>query len=458
MNRDTIQSPARQIPKVTPKEKRMKLAGLRCGFFAMVLSGAGLAIFAQDTASKRPIAFDDLRSMHRVANPTISPDGKWIAYSVATPDVDANRNASNIWVVPATSGAAIQLTQSGHDSAPAWSPDSKTLAFISSRDGNSQVYVLSMEGGESHAITHVAGGADLVKWSPDGSTIAFTSPVYVDCKDDACNSARDADKEKNKVKARAYEQLLYRHWTHWSEGKRSHLFVASPDGGGRPRDWRAGANHDVPPDERGGEEDVNFSPDGKEICFTAVPDKVEALSTNGELFIEPVSGGEAKKITTNPGFDGNPVYSPDGNYIAYHAQFTAGYEADRWRVMRYDRHTEKIEDLTEKFDRSADGLAWSPDSKMIYFTAENETLSPIYALDPRGGAEPKKIVTEGFNTAVSISRDGKILAFERTSLTTPAEVCAATGDGANAQQVTHHNDALLAQLDMNAAETFWFEG
>jgi len=424
----------------------------------VMCSGVCLAIFAQDAVTKRPITFDDLRSMHRVASPVISPDGKWVAYSVATPDMDANRNASNIWVVPAIGGAAIQLTQSGHDSAPAWSPDSKALAFISSRDGNSQVYVLSMEGGESHAITDIAGGADLMKWSPDGSTIAFTSPVYPDCKDDACNSTREADKEKNKVKARVYEQLLYRHWTHWSEGKRSHLFVASADGSGTPRDLTAGANYDVPPDERGGADDINFSPDGKEICFTAVPDKVEALSTNGELFVVPVSGGEAKKITTNPGFDGNPVYSPDGNYIAYHAQLTPGYEADRWRVMRYDRHAEKSEDLTEKFDRSAEGLAWSPDSKTIYFTAENETLSPVYALDARGGAEPKKIAPEGFNTAISISRDGKTMAFERTTLAMPAEVFVTASDGANPQQVTHHNDALLAKLDMHAPETFWFEG
>src|SRR6202011_2507113 len=189
----------------------MKLAALKCGFVAVVWSGACLATFAQDTAGKRPITFDDLRSMHRVASSTISPDGKWVAYSVATPDMDANRNASNIWIVPANGGAAIQLTQSGHDSAPTWSPDSRMLAFISSRDGNSQVYVLPMEGGESHAITHTAGGSDLVKWSPDGSTIAFTSSVYVDCKDDACNSARDAAKEKKKVKRRGNEHFLYRH-------------------------------------------------------------------------------------------------------------------------------------------------------------------------------------------------------------------------------------------------------
>jgi dipeptidyl aminopeptidase/acylaminoacyl peptidase len=428
------------------------------GFLLGMLSVTSAAGFAQESGAKRPITFDDLIGMHRVAAPTISPDGKWVAYAVSTPDMDANRNAGNIWMVPTAGGAAVQLTQSGHDSAPAWSPDSKTLAFISSRDGNSQVYVLSMDGGEGHALTHLSSGADMVKWSPDGTTIAFTSSVYVDCKDDACNSARDAAKEKNKVKAHVAEQLLYRHWTHWSEGKRSHLFVTAADGSGTPRDLTAGANYDVPPDERGGPEDINFSPDGKEICFTAVPDKVEAISTNGELFLVPVAGGEVKKITENPGFDGNPVYSPDGNYIAYHAQLAAANESDRWRVMLFDRKSGKSENLSEKFDRSAQELAWSPDSKTIYFTAENETLMPVYAMSARAGAEPKKIIAEGFNTGISFSKDGKALAFERTSLAMPAEVFVASGDGSNAKQLTHHNDALLAKLELNAPETFWYEG
>ncbi len=436
----------------------MRRAMLPGGFFLFVLSATCVTGLAQESGVKRPITFDDLIHLHRVASPTVSPDGKWVAYAVSTPDMEANRNAGNIWMVPAAGGTAVQLTQSGHDSAPAWSPDSKTLAFISSRDGNSQVYVLSMEGGESHAITHLSSGADMVKWSPDGGTIAFTSSVYVDCKDDACNSARDAAKEKNKVKAHVAEQLLYRHWTHWSEGKRSHLFVTAADGSGTPRDLTAGANYDVTPDERGGPEDINFSPDGKEICFTAVAGKVEAISTNGEIFLAPVAGGEVKKITENPGFDGNPVYSRDGNYIAYHAQLVAGNESDRWRVMLYDRKSGKSENLSEKFDRSAQELAWSPDSKTIYFTAENETLSPVYSLSARAGAEPKKIVGEGFNSGISLSADGKAMAFARTSLTMPAEVFVASGDGTNAKQVTHHNDALLAKLELNAPETFWYEG
>jgi dipeptidyl aminopeptidase/acylaminoacyl peptidase len=430
---------------------------LRTGLGAAgLLLFGGIASYAQNT-EKHPITFDDMIQMHRVGDPKISPDGKWVAYAVATPDISANRNASNIWVVSTAGGEAMQLTQSGHDSSPTWSPDGKTLAFSSSRDGTSQVYALSMEGGEAHAVTHLSTGADLVKWSPDGKTIAFTSSVYPDCKDDACNKKREEEKEKNKVKARVYEQLLYRHWDHWFEGKRSHLFVEPADGTGEARDLNAGANYDVPPDQRGGPDDINFSPDSKELCFTAVTDKVEAISTNGDLFLVPVAGGEAKRITTNPAFDGNPVYSPDGRFIAYHAQLTPGYESDRWRVMLYDRQSGKIENLFEGFDRSANGLNWSPDSKTIFFTAENETLQPVYAMAARVGAEPKKVIADSFNTGLTISADGKTLAFERTSLTMPAEVFVAGSDGSAARQLTHQNEPILAKLDMNAPETFWFE-
>jgi len=430
---------------------------LRCGFVFVWFLAASISAFAQDGA-KHPITFTDLISMHRVAEPQVSPDGKWVAYTVATPDMEANRNASNIWVVATAGGAEIQLTRSGHDSSPVWSPDGKSIAFLSSRSGDSQVYLLSTDGGEAHPLTKLSTGADMVKWSPDGKTIAFTSSVYPDCKDDDCNSKRDAEKEKSKVKAHVAEHLLYRHWTHWNDGKRSHLFVVSADGSGAPRDLTAGADYDIPPDERSGPGDFNFSPDGKEICFTAVTDKIEAISTNADLFIVSAAGGEAKRITTQPGFDGNPVYSPDGKFIAYHAQLTAGYESDRWRVMLYDRQSGKNENLSEGFDRSAEELAWSPESKTIYFTAENETQKQVYAMATHAGAPPKPIIADTYNAAISLSADGKTLAFERTSLTMPGEVFAAAGDGTNARQLTHQNDKLLAGLEMNAPETFWFEG
>ena len=411
------------------------------------------------------ITVDDLLQMHRVSEAQISPDGKWVAYTVATPDLDANRSASNIWMVATGGGEPVMLTQSGHDSSPVWSPDGKRIAFLSSRDGNSQVYVLTMGAGEAREWTHLSTGADIVKWSPDGATIAFTSSVYPDCKDDACNKARDDAKEKNKVKAHVATGLLYRHWTHWNDGKRGHLFVvAAPTdadslrAAGEPRDLTTEANYDVPPDERGGPEDINFSPDGKELCFTAVTDKMEAISTNGDLFLVPVAGGaEPKRITgANPGFDGNPVYSPDGKYIAYHAQLAPEYESDRWRVMLYDRASGKIENLSEGFDRSAGGLEWSADSKKIYFVAENETLQPIYAMEARVGAQPQKVVADGFNMAMSVSGDGTMLAFERSSLVMPAEIFVASSSGSGVRQITHHNATILAGLAMNPAETFWF--
>src|SRR6267378_5591828 len=400
---------------------------LRCSFSFALAWAAGISAFAQGS-SKHPITFTDMIGMHRVTEPEISRDGKWIAYTVTTPDMDANRGASNIWIVSTAGGEEMQLTRSGHDSSPVWSPNGKTLAFLSSRSGNSQVYLLSMEGGEAHSLTKLSTGADMVKWSPDGKALAFTSSVYPDCKDDECNSKRDAEKEKNKVKAHVAERLLYRHWTHWNEGKRSHLFVVPADGGAAPRDLTVGADYDIPPDERGGPGDINFSPDSKEICFTAVTEKMEAISTNGDLFIVPVAGGEAKRITTQQGFDGNPVYSPDGKYLAYHAQLAPGYEADRWRVMLYDRQSGKKENLSESFGRSAEELAWSADSKTIFFTAENETQKPVYAMAARAGAEPKKIIADTFNTAISFSADGETLAFERTSLMMPAEVFASARD------------------------------
>ena len=437
---------------------RVRRHGLACGLcLGMLLLAFVVAAGAQE-AAKHAITFDDLMAMHRIAEAELSPDGKWVVYTVATPDLEANRNATNLWMAPVAGGDAIQLTRTSKDSSPHWSPDGKTIAFLSARSGDSQVYLLSMEGGEAHQLTKLSTGADLVKWSPDGKTIVFTSGVYPDCKDDECNKKRNDEKEKNKVKAHVAEHLLYRHWTHWNEGTRAHLFVIAVDGNEEARDLTPGANYDVPPDQRGDESDINFSPDSKEICFTAVTDKVEATSTNGDLFTVTVTGGsEPKRITTQPGFDGNPVYSPDGKYIAYHAQLTAGYEADKWRVLLYDRSTEKSENLSEAFDRSATNLAWSPDSKTIYFVAENEAEQPVYSMAAKAGTTPKKVV-DGFNAAFALSEDGKSLLLTRTSLTLPSEIFVSASDGSGLRQVTHANGALLAKLDMNAPENFWFEG
>jgi dipeptidyl aminopeptidase/acylaminoacyl peptidase len=431
---------------------RMREVGVAIAVLAIVLAANA------QTPERRPITFKDLISMQRVSDPQISPDGQWIAYSVSTPDLEANHAVHNIWIVPSAGGAPRQLTRGGSDQHARWSPDGKRIAFLSSRDGAQQVYAILLEGGEASKLTSLSTGADNELWSPDGNSIAFVSSVYADCKDDACNSARDTEKEKSKVKAHIYEKLLYRHWTEWSDGKRSHLFVVVADGGA-PRDLTPGADYDVPPFNLGETEPIAFSPDSAELCFTANTDKDAALSTNGDLFTVPVSGASApKRITSNPANDWGPAYSPDGKWIAYRAQMQPGYESDRWRLMLHERKNGKQSNLTEKFDESVGAFEWLIDSSGLYFQSEEKAEMPIYAIEASAGKKPKAILADGFNAEFDLSHDGKLLAFTRSSLTMPTEVFVANGDGTNVRQLTHQNGALLAQLELPAAEPFWFVG
>src|ERR1700688_3852987 len=424
-----------------------------------VLLLTAVTSFAQTQApAKHAMTFDDLAAMQRVGEPQISPDGRAVVYTVGATDMDTNRIAHNIWVISTAAGSQPrQLTQSGHDTRPQWAPDGKSIAFLSSRESVPQIYVMPAQGGNAKKITFLSTGADNEKWSPDGRSIAFTSSVFPDCADDACNRARDDSAEKGKVKARVYDHLLYRHWVHWSDGKRSHLFLVAANGGA-PRDLTPHADYDVPPDERGDANDFNFSPDSKELCFTAVTDRPEATSTNGDLFLVPTSGGQPNRITSNPGFDGHPAYSPDGRFIAFHSQKTPEYESDRWRLMLYDRTGKTHTEIAESFDRSVDEIVWSPDSKKIYFTAVKEAKQPVYEIAAAPGSTPQEIVKDSFNESISLSADGGTFAFLRSSLIAPTEVFASRSDGSAARQLSQHNAARLASIDMNPPESFRYEG
>jgi dipeptidyl aminopeptidase/acylaminoacyl peptidase len=429
----------------------------RTGFVVLT---ATLVMFAfpAHAQTKHAMTFDDLISMQRVSDPHISPDGKWVAFTLATPDREANRNASNIWLIPAAGGAAKQLTNSGRDNSPRWSPDGKRLAFVSARDGESQIYFIALEGGEATRLTNAPSGVDNFLWAPDGKSLAFSSGVFPDCNDDACNKKRIDDATKSKVKAHVYDHLLYRHWTHWNDDRRSHLFII-PAEGGAARDVTPGANYDVPPDFRGGAADIAFAPDSRELCFVAVTDPMEAISTNGDLFIVPADGSTAaKRITENPGYDGHPVYSPDGKTIAYRAQLVPENESDRWRLIIFDRASGHRTNLTEGFDRSVDNMDWSPDSKTIYFTAEEHAEAPIYAIAAQENSSPRTIVGEGFNGELSYSAMGRMFVFSRSSLMSPAELFTASAGGGRARQLTRVNETRLAQIEMSKPEWFWFEG
>ena len=346
-----------------------------------VLVAAVAAIFAaplvRAQTSKRAVTVDDLVAMHRLSDPQISPDGKWVAYSVATPDVPANRMGKTIWLVGIDGRAPRQLIAAGE--RPRWSPDGSKIAFLSTANGASQIAWITLDApSEAHPLTSLPAGVDNELWSPDGNFIAFVSNVYPDCANQGCDAQRDAEKANSKIHPRVYDRLMFRHWNTWWDGKRSHLFVI-PAAGGAAKDLTPGADYDVPPFTLGSPEAIAFSPDSREICFTANSDREQAISTNDDLFTVAADGSSAPAaITTNPAADWGPVYSPDGKYIAYVAQTKPGYESDRWRLMLYSRADRKHINLTEKLDRSIGNFLWAPDSRDIYFQSGEHAEIPIF--------------------------------------------------------------------------------
>jgi dipeptidyl aminopeptidase/acylaminoacyl peptidase len=405
--------------------------------------------------SNRPITFDDLMALGRVSDPQISPDGKSVAYVVTRYDKEKNTGNSDIWMVPSAGGEPRQLTRDEkRDNNPRWSPDGKKIAFISGREGGAQVWIADIASGETRKHTNISTGADGVIWSSDGRYLAFTSDVYPDCKDDPCSKARSERADSSKVKAKIFERLLFRHWDSWKDGKRTHIYVA-PAQGGTPQDLTPG-DYDAPPFSLGGPLDYDFAPDGKELCFARNTDQMEAASTNVDLWTISTSGGEPKRITSNPAYDGSPLYSPDGNYIAYRSQRRPGFESDRFELTLYDRRDGSSRSISSRLDRSVSGMAWAPDSKSLVFSAEDEGNSSIFRIGI-GDEKAVRIVQGTSNDDVKVSPDGSLV-FTRQTISQPVELYRCGTDGRDIRPITRTNEAALAKIGFGAVENIRYQG
>jgi len=419
---------------------------------------------AAANGQKRPFTFEDMMALKRIGDPQVSPDGRWIMFSAVAVNLAENTRKPHLWVVSVAGGDAKQLTngESGENRGR-FSPDGRAFSYTSSAVGGAQIWIEGFDSasgapsGQARQLTSLSTEADGAVWAPDGKHILFVSEVYSECQDDACNKARDEEITKSKVKAKTFTRLFYRHWSAYTRFKRSHLFLVAAEGG-VPVDITPG-DHDVPPFNLGGQDLYAISPDAQEVAFTSNIDEVEATSTNNELFIVPITGGTPKKVSSSPGSDSTPLYSPDGRYIAYRSQARAGYESDRFRLLLFDRRSGATTDLTKNFDRWAEAFTWTPDSSTIYFAGEDHGGSPLWRVRVNGG-EPEKAIA-GTNDEPVISPDGKTIFFSRQSIAAPNEIYKATltqGGIVEAQPLSHLNDPVLSQIAMSPLESFEFTG
>ena len=435
---------------------------LICGVVLVLAAALPSSAYAQ----KRPMTFTDLAAVHGVSDPQISPSGTSVLYAVTTADLSHNRRSSATYILPVAGGPVRQFPSSAVVASEArWSPDGKSVAYIA----DDQLWVAPVDqsavAGSPKQLTNLSGGVSGPVWSPTGDRIAVVSAVYSDCPDDPCNAARAKADAENPVKAHVTDQLMYRHWKAWIPNTRSHLFVVGVTGSPAV-DVTRGVKYDVPPGPFGGSEGYGFSPDGKEIAYTAKDQgREDAWSTDVNLYVVPSAGGTPAVITaSNHGADANPVYTPDGRWILYQSQKRPGFESDAGRLMAYDRTAKVSTQLVPTWNRTSDSYVINSAGDAVFISAADASRNKIYRITRGAGgwsATPQLIVGAMNNGAPTLSHDGRSIAWVRDATDHPAEVYIASVSSSGAssiRQLTHENDALIAQLALNPAEDFWFKG
>ena len=445
--------------------------------------------------AKRPMTFEDMMHMKRLGETAVSPDGKWLAFSVTTVDLAQNTKTAELWLQPIAGGdpKKIAVAQSG-DNGPQFSPDGHSVLLLSGRESGQQIWLADFDpatGATANPkkLTAISTEAGNARWSPDGHSVVFTSSVYPDCPaitaadfdtGNKCNADRDEALANSKVKAQIFTHLLYRHWNHYTGAKRSHLFLVSVDTGAL-RDLTPNDPHDVPPFSLEGGCGCAFAPDSKELAFTENLDSEPAISVSAKIFTLDLTNPAAKlvAISTSAGGNFNPAYSPDCKYIAWRSEARAGYESDLFKLVVYDRTAKTVKDLLPKFENWVDEFAWLRSSYGLYFTSGNHGKQEVYLMGLKAsgpsliaeGAEFSDIRTiplkldrptieppEGLLVSMmKVDRPSEIVGIDINDTVHPAK------EQPEIEQIdsmifslTHLNDALLTQLDLPAQQSFWF--
>ncbi len=405
-----------------------------------------------------PFNVDDLVTMNRISDPQVSADGAQVAYVLRSTDLEADRGRTDLWLANVSGdGEPRQLTtHEASDWSPRWAPGGRSLYFLSTRSGSSQVWRLPIDGGEASQITDLELDVGNLVLAPDGRHLAFNLEVFVDCEDLACTVKRLEDKEGSKQTGVLYERLFVRHWDTWKDHRRSHLFVMPADGG-EPLDVTAGMDADVPSKPFGGPEEIAFAPDEKNIVFTArIAESKEPWSTDFNLYVAAIDGtGKPRRLTPNAAWDTHPVFSPDGKTLAYAAMSRAGFEADRFKIVLRDWPEGRKRVLAGDWDRSAGSFVFSADSKTLYVTAQDTGQLPLFAIDVASG-RVEKLVSNGRVRSPAVAGDRLVFGMEH--LQSPVDLYSVKADGSDLQRITEVNRERLASIAFGDFEQFSFPG
>jgi dipeptidyl aminopeptidase/acylaminoacyl peptidase len=413
-----------------------------------------------DAAEKKPLSVEDFLKIHWIGEPDLSPDGKLLVFTSTLKSLAKNAVQSNLYVDRVyEEGKARRFTFTDKkDFQPKFSPDGKTIAFLSTRAGAPQIWTIPVDGGEAKKLTDFPTGINAFNWSPDGGRIAFISDVWVECGGDLkCLKKKAAALEQGG--GQIYEWAPFRVWNAWKNGCRSHLFVMSSDGKGEIRDLTP-FDHDVPPIDLGSDHDFVWSPDGKQIAFVMNETKDVIWNTNNDVFIVSAEGGEPRKISESEGCDAAPYFSPDGKSLAFLSMARAGFEADKMSLVIRNLSAGKNKIVAPGMDRTIFDFVWARDSKSVFFITPEKGRRAVYSMDTSGGSL-KSVCGDGHNSAILPSPDGKSLVVLRETTSVTPNLFRIDGLKGKPQapfRLTFFNQPILDNALLGTLEDFWFEG
>jgi len=451
------------------------LAVLALGSGAFVGYAAPASRSAADSTDRsQPFTVQDLVRLDRISEIAVAPDGKRVAYTLRSTDMEDNKGRTGIWMVDTgrRAAAAQRLTDIAANSNSAeWSADGRFVYFLSNRSGSTQVWRVAAGATEARGQTRNmdAPGADALqitdlpldvgsfRVSPKGNRIVVSVEVFLDCADLACSKQRLDAAAHSKAGGVLYSQLFVRHWDTWSDGRRSQLYAMALDdvARGTPVNLSGGIG-DVPGKPFGGREDYAFSPDGTEVAFSVRAAAGEPWSTNFDIYKVAAEGGTPANLTAdNPAWDGQPAFSPDGTQLAYVAMDRPGFEADRFHLVLLSLKSGVKRPLTQNWDRSIASFAWARDGKEIYATTDHLGQRPLWAIDATTG---RASAITGAGEVEGFAVGTRKVFYASSSLGGPADLYAVGFAGGESLQLTHVNQAALAQRKLGEYAQFSFAG